>query len=515
MAVEIPIYVDVQGAFDRAVSEIPKEMPKLEKVLSRHALNMKIDYGFGQSKTVRNLLTDTTMGAQELEFALKRVRKAYDEAVVKGANKRTTSATVNNLAKTYGLLEQRVKGFYDSNAVAAMRLEDTIAKVTYKIRDMSSQLASLAPGSDKYNKINYELQIQRKRLAELTIQQMKYKAGIDASTEAYQKQSGIVKQLTGYFSGLYAAHSLVRFVKQVRDVTGELEYQRVALGHLLQDEAFGNELFAKTIEAAKESPFRIGQLVTYTKQLAAYRIEQENLFDTTQRLADISAGLGVDMNRLILAFGQVRAASVLRGQELRQFTEAGIPLVELLAEKFRQLGREGTTTADVFKLISERAVPFEYVKEIFEDLTNAGGQFYKMQETQAKTLQGRWEKLKDAYDQALMRVGDTQTFQTMNDQVLSILNGLAKNLNNVVRIVNAGSIAWAAYWLATKSGLAYGTRLTSMFIKEYGVVKTLTFGVGGLTAAFKKLWGAVKANWVGLALSAVAGVVTYFTTFKN
>lgn len=515
MAVEIPIYVDVQGAFDRAVSEIPKEMPKLEKVLSRHALNMKIDYGFGQSKTVRNLLTDTTMDAQELEFALKRVRKAYDEAVVKGANKTKTSATVNNLAKAYGLLEQRVKGFYNSNNVAAMRLEDTIAKVSYKINDMKSKLSGLSVGSDQYNKINYELQIQRQRLAELTAQQMKYKAGIDASTSAYHKQAGIVKQLTGYFSGLYAAHTLIRFVKQVRDVTGELEYQRVALGHLLQDEAFGNELFAKTIEAAKESPFRIGQLVTYTKQLAAYRIEQENLFDTTQRLADISAGLGVDMNRLILAFGQVRAASVLRGQELRQFTEAGIPLVELLAEKFRQLGREGTTTADVFKLISERAVPFEYVKEIFEDLTNAGGQFYKMQETQAKTLQGRWEKLKDAYDQALMRVGDTQTFQTMNDQVLSILNGLAKNLNNVVRIVNAGSIAWAAYLLATKSGLAYGTRLTSMFIKEYGVVKTLTFGVGGLTAAFKKLWGAVKANWVGLALSAVAGVVTYFTTFKN
>ena len=515
MAVEIPVYVDISGAFDRAVREIPQEMPKIEKVLSRHALNMKIDYGGGGFKTVRNLLTDTTMDAQELEFALKRVRKAFDEAVAKGANKTKTSATVNNLAKAYGLLEQRVKGFYNSNNVAAMRLEDTIAKVSYKINDMKAKLSGLSVGSDQYNKINYELQIQRQRLAELTAQQMKYKAGIDASTSAYQKQSGVVKQLTGYFSGLYAAHTLVRFVRQVRDVTGELEYQRVALGHLLQDEEFGNELFAKTIEAAKESPFRIGQLVTYTKQLAAYRIEQENLFDTTQRLADISAGLGVDMNRLILAYGQVRAASVLRGQELRQFTEAGIPLVELLAEKFRQLGREGTTTADVFKLISERAVPFEYIKEIFEDLTNAGGQFYKMQETQAKTLQGRWEKLKDAYDQALMRVGDTQTFQTMNDQVLSILNGLAKNLNNVVRIVNAGSIAWAAYWLATKSGLSYGTRLASMFIKEYGVVKTLTFGVGGLTVAFKKLWVAMKANWVGLALSAVAGIVTYFTTFKN
>ena len=515
MAVEIPVYVDIQGAFDRAVQAIPKEIPKLEKVLSNHALNFKIDFGGGQFKTVRNLLTDTTMDAKELENSLKHVRKAFDDAVAKGANKTKTSATVNNLAKAYGLLEQRVKGFYNANAVAAMRLEDPLAKVTFKIKDMQAQLASLAPGSDKFNKINYELQIQKKRFAELTAQQMKYKAGIDASNDSFQKQAGIVKQLTGYFSGLYAAHTLIRFVKQVRDVTGELEYQRVALGHLLQDEAFGNELFAKTIEAAKESPFRIGQLVTYTKQLAAYRIEQENLFDTTQRLADISAGLGVDMNRLILAYGQVRAASVLRGQELRQFTEAGIPLVELLAEKFRKLGREGTTTADVFKLISERAVPFEYIKEIFEELTNAGGQFYKMQETQAKTLQGRWEKLKDAYDQALMRVGETDTFQSMNDTVLGILNGLAKNLEMVVRLVNSASIAWIAYWAATKSGLSYGVRLTAMFVKEYGAVTTLKFGIAGLTASFKKLFAVLKTNWVGLAISAVSGLVTWFTTFKS
>lgn len=515
MAVEIPVYVDIQGAFDRAVQEIPKEMPKLEKVLSRYALNMKIDFGGGDMRTVRNLLTDTTMDAEELERALKKVRKAYDEAVAKGASKTKTSATVNNLAKAYGLLSQRVKGFYDSNAVAAMRLEDTIAKVTFKVKEMRAQLSTLAPGSDAYNKINYDLKLQQQRLAELTMQQMKYKAGIDASTSAYQKQSGVVKQLTGYFSGLYAAHSLVRFAKQVRDVTGELEYQRVALGHLLQDEAFGNELFAKTIEAAKESPFRIGQLVRYTKELAAYRIEQENLFDTTQRLADISAGLGVDMERLILAYGQVRAASVLRGQELRQFTEAGIPLVDLLAKKFRDLGREGTTTADVFKLISERAVPFEYIKQIFEELTDAGGMFYKMQETQAKTLQGRWEKLKDAYDQALMSVGETDTFQAMNDKVLGILTSLSKNLTSVVRIANAGSIAWAAYWLTMKSGISYGVKLTNMFIREYGVIKTLAMGVGGLTAAFKRLMIVLKSNWVGLALSAAAGLYTYFTQFKK
>ena len=147
-------------------------------------------------------------------------------------------------------------------------------------------------------------------------------------------------------------------------------------------------MFAKSVEMGIESPFLIKDIITYTKQLAAYRIETDKLFDTTKRLADISAGLGVGMDRLVLAYGQVKAASVLRGQELRQFTEAGIPLVELLADKFTILNGKATTTADVFDLIRARGVSFEMVKEIFDDMTNSGGMFYNMQAIQAQTPKG-------------------------------------------------------------------------------------------------------------------------------
>lgn len=522
MAVEIPVYVDIQGAFDRAVAEIPAEAKKLNKVLSANALKMQIDLGGGNMKSVQNLLTDTTMSTKELEHALKMVKRAYDDAIMNGANKTRTSAKINNLAKAYGLLSQRIKGYYDSNEVAALRLQDTIAKITFRIGELKSRLSTLAAGSDQYNKLNYELKIQEQRLREVTKQQILYKSGVDAANKSVLQQSSLIRQLSGYFTGLYAATTVLRFVKQVRDVTGELEYQRIALGHLLNDMEFGNELFEKTIEAAKESPFRITQLVTYTKQLAAYRIEQEELFDTTQRLADISAGLGVSMDRLILAYGQVRAASVLRGQELRQFTEAGIPLVEMLADKFTKLNGEMVTTGDVFKLISERAVPFQYIKEIFEELTDAGGMFYKMQEEQAKTLKGRWEKLKDAYDQALNSLGSNDTFQSWNDTVLNILNAVAKNLAGIVRLINAATVGWIAYRVATSNAAkatagftAAGVKATVSMIKMYGVTGTLRAGVVALGNAWKRLMIAFKANWVGIVISAVATAITYFSTFRK
>ena len=89
-------------------------------------------------------------------------------------------------------------------------------------------------------------------------------------------------------------------------------------------------------------------------------------------LSELSAGLGVEMSRLVLAYGQVRAASVLRGQEVRQFTEAGIPLLDALAEKFTKLEGKVVSTADVFDKISNRLVPFKMVDEVLRDMTEQG-----------------------------------------------------------------------------------------------------------------------------------------------
>lgn len=522
MAVEIPVYVNISGGIDNAVRQIPKEMPKLERAISKNVLNIPIYWSGRGFDTVRGALTSTTISGKELKQVLSDIKYQFDQASKMEAGVSRTSAKVKNLAKAYALVEQRLTGVYNKNTAAGMMVENTINKVQMKLAGLKASLSGVAVGSDQFNKINYEILVQQKRLQDLTKQLRLYKLGVDSSNSSMQKQSSLLKQLTGYFSGLYAAQTVFRFVKQIRDVTGELEYQRVALGHLLQDVDYGNELFGKIVEAAKESPFRIKDLVTYTKQLAAYRIEQEDLYDTTMRLADISAGLGVDMNRLILAYGQVRAASVLRGQELRQFTEAGIPLVDELAKKFTKLKGEMVTTADVFKLISERAVPFEYIKEIFEELTDAGGMFYKMQQEQAKTLQGRWEKLKDAYDQALMSLGENDTFQNFNDTVLNILNGLAKNLTGVVRVLNAASVGWITYKIAT-SNAAKATALmakettiaTARMVKMFGVTGTLRVGIVALRQAWNRFTAALTRNWVGIALTAIATLVTYLTTFRK
>lgn len=144
-------------------------------------------------------------------------------------------------------------------------------------------------------------------------------------------------QLGEQINNAFSIYALQNFVKNLITIGGEFEKQHIALQAMIGDAKLADSLFERTKDLSIKSPFTFSELTRYIKQMSAYGVEYEELYDTTKRLADISAGVGVDMSRLILAYGQVRSAEVLRGQELRQFTEAGIPLVAELARKFNEL----------------------------------------------------------------------------------------------------------------------------------------------------------------------------------
>ena len=605
MAVEIPVVVDIEGAFQDAARRAPKAMEPLKKAIDglnedlsvfREMLNsvpvgskdfqliakeiqnisqamdvanaefVKYSTNEGSIKQLSNELQflndqwskmgksqkftstgELTSEASKLYENYKRVtaelekqgkslsQMAQNEKNAAEQAKRRAESEAKERERINALNKAKIQQRRDENTILQMEGK-TIQVLQQQQRILTERLAKTRIGTEEYGRM-------RMRLAEVTAELGKANGGVNTLTNSLQRQSGILGRLASAATAYFSVYSLIRFVKGIRDVTGELEYQRVALGRLLQDVSYGNYLFERTKQAAIESPFRIKDLVTYTKQLAAYRIEQTELFDTTKRLADISAGLGVDMNRLILAFGQVRAASVLRGQELRQFTEAGIPLVELLAEKFTDLKGEMVSTGDVFELISKRAVPFSKIAEIFEDLTSKGGMFYDMQKKQAETLKGRWEKLKDAYDVALQSVGDTSTFQNINDVVLKVLTGLANNLRLVVKVVDAAAISWAAYNAIL---LITGTRAKAVATYEQKIAisqalrtKTInglivkimgqaaaekaltaaqtqaTIGTNMLTRALGRLKVALMTNPWLVAGTAILGVVLALNRFKD
>lgn len=205
---------------------------------------------------------------------------------------------------------------------------------------------------------------------------------------------------------IFSVSAITGYIKKMVEVRGEFELQKVALAAILQNKEKADELWARTQELALQSPFRLSQLVTFTKQLAAYQVEADKLYDTNKRLADVSAGLGVDMGRLILAFGQVKAANYLRSAEIRQFTEAGINMLGELSKLFTELEGKMVSVGEVQERVQKRMVSFGDVEEVFKRLTDAGGMFYNMQQKQSETLKGMIAKLGDALDIMLNKIGE-------------------------------------------------------------------------------------------------------------
>ena len=128
-----------------------------------------------------------------------------------------------------------------------------------------------------------------------------------------QVTSKLWQQMAAMAATYFSFAGAVNLVKTLTNVTAEFEMQRVTLGAILQDTQKANELFGQLKELAVMSPFQFKDLASYAKQLSAFSIPVGELYDTTKMLADVSAGLGVGMDRLVLAYGQIRSASFLRG----------------------------------------------------------------------------------------------------------------------------------------------------------------------------------------------------------
>lgn len=339
-------------------------------------------------------------------------------------------------------------------------------------------------------------------------------AGVNsrALTEQTSYMAGYMSRWAQRMAFAFSMGTIKSFVGQIAEVRGQFELSERSLESILQNKPKADEIFNKTVELAVKSPFRIKDLVDYTRQLSAYRIESDKLYDTTKRLADVSAGLGVDMGRLILAYGQVKAAAYLRGSEVRQFTEAGINMYGELQQYFKEVKGEAYTTAQIVDMISKRKVTFEDVEAIFQRMTDKGGTFYNMQEIQAETLQGKISNLKDAFDVMLNDIGkaNEDTMKGMVSWGTSMLDNW-KTLAEIGKALIPILIALKANSMFAKTSLGQAFSQAS----GTGIVRYKALFVNsldGMKKALKDFGGLVKSSLsgigVGLAIYAVAEVIT-------
>lgn len=324
--------------------------------------------------------------------------------------------------------------------------------------------------------VNREVQrgveLEQKRQQEIAQSAAKARNDLAAAFAGANAEAKKMQSIVGDIKSLFLQGGIVfgaqQFFNSIVQTGGEIVQQHVALRSILGDVQKADELFAQTQQLALQSPFKFGELNRDVKQLAAFGVEANDLYDTTKRLADIASGLGVDFGRLGLAFGQVKARSWLDGKELRQFAYAGLPLLQRITELYNSEGKNGRnnyTQADVKKMISARQVSFEDVQKVLWKMTDEGGQFYNMQFVLSETLLGRWNKLIDAWDIMLGKFAEGKnivggTFSFIINRVTDLVLALDK--------LSPAILSFGAVFAARKlGGMAYSKMGIGSLAKSY------------------------------------------------
>lgn len=470
--------------FDILFRDKTAEQRKKLKAEITKDLQAKLDVGFDKKKLVGDMKT------------LLQSEKFKINVVV---DKASTTQAVRAALQAAGLNTNFTAS--DLRAAKAAAIQTKAEASAAAARELARQRAARAA------KAELDLANARERSANAARRHMTATLNMNG---AMNSQLSIVGQLRNEFLGLYSIYAAQNFLRAVVDIGGELENQKIAMASILQDEGKATTIFNQIKKQAVASPFGVMDLNQYAKQLSAYSIPYNELYDTMKRLADISAGVGVDMGRIILAYGQIKAAKFLKGTELRQLTEANIPMVDKLAERFSKLEGRIVSAGEVLDMISKKKVTFEDVKDVLWELTDDGGMFNNMQEVLSESVKSKWKNLADAIDIMLGDIAES-TGSTLKWTAES-LTTLAQNWKEVVPAIEAAVGAFGVYKVATfganrlignesaaliKSTLAAKQKAAANLVVASSY-RTLTNAEKGLIASSNTM---TTADWKALASS--------------
>lgn len=505
--------VDSTNNIRQSLSELSKYRTELEQIRNNGGIHPitgltasdvvksagylnAIDEAKTYAKVVKNAILERYKTEQDAEK--KRKKDEADAAREAKANEKQRQNELKNTERRYDSLGNKVRqlrseysrgisiGADVSKTEAEIHRLISIMRQLQNIKDSLSspigwkgylgQLGNIGSGHDTtlasrvlqdQKAVNQEVQrgveLEQKRQQEIAQSAAKARNDLAAAFAGANAEAKKMQSIVGDIKSLFLQGGIVfgaqQFFNSIVQTGGEIVQQHVALRSILGDVQKADELFAQTQQLALQSPFKFGELNRDVKQLAAFGVEANDLYDTTKRLADIASGLGVDFGRLGLAFGQVKARSWLDGKELRQFAYAGLPLLQKITELYNSEGKNGRknyTQADIKKMISGRQVSFEDVQKVLWKMTDEGGQFYNMQLVLSETLLGRWNKFIDAWDIMLGKFAEGKnviggTFSFIINRVTDLVLALDK--------LSPAMLSFGAIFAARKLGLMASGKL--------------------------------------------------------
>jgi len=451
---------------------------------------------FGDSHFINELIAEYTRLKSTLSSVAREqenLNKTTEKTNKKDADKSARDARKENDAWAESMrragveatkLEIQIRKLHEAEArgkLAKIDVTNLSARIA-ELQNFANILRSIESGSRSYghasevvNSVPYQNAIRlaqeesaavRKAASEkeraahsaqqLTVEEQRLAQAMNQSTQSARNQSQVLSDLKGMMTQYLSVYGAQQFLTEMANITGELELQKKSLEVIIGSAQTAGALFGEIRDLSQMSPYTFQDLLKSTRQLAAFGIETKDLYGTMRALSDIGAGLNVDVQRLILAYGHVRSYGYLSGIQNRQFETAGVDMVGALTDRYNRLadaeeraGRaaEHVTRKDIFKKMSKREISFEDVNSVIMDLDKPGGKFYNMQERQFDTLGGKLRNLRNNYNIMMAEMGESNKGLLMGS--VNMLNELTAHWDKYAHLIASILVPLGAYKLAT------------------------------------------------------------------
>lgn len=283
--------------------------------------------------------------------------------------------------------------------------ENTLDRIAYKMQ----QLTAYKMGLD----ITDQKQVGEMRSVETEIDRLKKKQDelmgknqqLMSSNNALARSWNYMKNRLAFY---FTVGASTQFVKNLIEVRSQYEMNERALGILIDSAERGTQIFNELSQMALVSPYTLIELSSAAKQLTAYDVAANDVVDTTRRLADMASAVGVPIERLTYALGQIKAYGYLNSRDARMFLNAGIPLVKSLADHYTELEGRMVSVADVYDRMKKKAISYNDVMAVITEMTDEGGKFFDFQAKMADTLKVQLANLTLAWNNMLNEIGKSE-----------------------------------------------------------------------------------------------------------
>ena len=405
-------------------------------------------------------------------------------------------------------------------------LEATKAQTTSVVDSINSQKKSF----EQLITANQDLAKANKAQADASIQQAKtasdsakaqQQAVRDANNE-YQALKSTMTGLVGLAASIFTISQAKSFISDIIEAKSKVDNFRNTLLSMGDSVASLDAVTAGIQRLDKNSGYTSEQLYKTATALKANSVPTVELIDKLTMLGNISALVGETKLPLIAkAYLDVRNKQILYAQEVRQFTENGVPLYDLLAKSMDKPKQA------VIEMAKAHEISFAQVEKALREATEKGGIYYGAMETKAKSLQGQVSNLSASFFYGQKNLADyfensLQKGITIIKNFIDATLGSETAIGRTITAVKTALALWISYnvaQIALNASLRANGATTLMNLEAQVAdngLKVIGTGVTtSLTGAVSALNLAIRANPFGFAASALLLLIGAFYGLKT